>query len=78
MPTPHSYIRRFIISEIAFMHHHAQDSHGTIVDTYCVNGEEVSFQEFNLNLQTAVGDAEYYISRACGLIKNSTPDWSSK
>ncbi|WPJ72118.1 hypothetical protein DEEACLCL_00101 [Salmonella phage CRW-SP2] len=78
MAIPNSYIRRFVISDVAFMHYYAQDAHGTVVNNYVVNGEDVCIEDFYAAIQKAVGDAEYYIQFACGMIKHRTPDWSKK
>lgn len=69
MAYPHSYNRYFTLNGMSFRHHHAQDAHGTVTDTYSVNEKIVSQQVFFDYLQNAVGDAEFYIARACSLIK---------
>lgn len=78
MGYPHSYSRRFNINMVSFYHYHAQDAHGSVADTYCVDGESVTYAEFMAAIQKSVGDAEFYITRACGLNKLETPDWSKR
>lgn len=78
MAIPHSYLRHFTISDVQFMHYHATDSHGTVVNNYCVNGKDVTIEMFYGAIQKAVGDAEYYIQTACGMTKHNTPDWNKK
>lgn len=76
MAIPHSYMRRFEISGVTFMHYFAQDAHGTVVNDFSVNGQTVNSNQFYSAIQKSVGDAEYYIGVACGLVKSKTPDWS--
>lgn len=78
MGYPHSYTRTFTINGTEFRHYHAQDAHGSVSDTHTINNRLVDRQEFMGELQKAVGDAEFYISQACGLIKTQTPDWSKR
>lgn len=63
---------------VSFYHHHAQDAHGSVVDTYCVDGVAVTYSEFMTAIQKSVSDSEFYISIACGLHKLQTPDWSKR
>lgn len=78
MPLPHSYRRHFAVNGVEFVHHFAQDGHGSRAETYYVNDRVVTPVEFFESLQKAVGDAEYYISMACGLNKIHTPDWGKR
>lgn len=76
MSYPHSYLRKFTINGVEFSHYHAQDGHGTVSDVYTIDQKISERDEFMAAIQKAVGDAEYYITQACGLNKLRTPDWS--
>lgn len=69
MAVARSYTKNFNIEEIHFYHHHAQDTHGTVCNTYMLDGMTVNSDEFYRVLLEATEESLPYIMTANGLIK---------
>lgn len=67
MAVPRSYTKTFNIEDIEFYHHYAQDAHGTVCNTYMLDGLCVSSGEFYRILREVTEEALGYISQANGL-----------
>lgn len=69
MSVARSYTKNFDIEEIHFYHHHATDTHGTVSNTYMLDGHDVTSEEFYRVLREATEESLPYIITANGLIK---------
>lgn len=69
MAIARSFTKNFDIEEIHFYHHHAQDAHGTVCDTYMLDGMPVNSEEFYRVLREATEESLSYIMTANGLIR---------
>lgn len=68
MPVARSTNKSFRLGDYEFCHYHAEDTHGTVCDTYYVDGYLVHADEFYRILREEVQDGKSYIARALGLI----------
>lgn len=59
----------FQVGGVELYHHFAQDSHGTITNTYMADGHIVSKEEFLKIIQDSLKGAEQYIAQALGMIR---------
>lgn len=69
MAVPKSFTKNFEISGFLFYHHHAEDSHGTVTDTYIVDGNAVNQKEFYRIIREATEDSIEYVAHANGYYK---------
>lgn len=69
MTTARSYRKNFNIEGIEFYHHYAQDTHGTVCNTYMLDGRPVGSDEFYRVLRESTEESLCYIINANGLIK---------
>lgn len=69
MAVARSYTKNFNIEGIEFYHHYAQDAHGTVYNTYMLDGRSVSSDEFYRVLRESTEESLSYIINANGLIK---------
>lgn len=68
MPTPRSYRHTFRVGHTEFYHHHAEDAHGTVCDTYMTDDYTVNADEFYRILREELGEGKDYICLALGLV----------
>lgn len=59
----------FNVGGVELYHYFAQDSHGTITNTYMADGHMVSKEEFLKIIRDSLKGAERYIAQALGMIR---------
>lgn len=64
MAVPKSYTKTFKVGGFDFYHHHAEDAHGTVSDTYMVDSLSVSRSEFYRIIRESTEDCIGYITEA--------------
>lgn len=69
MAFPRSKTSEFEVGGVKLYHHYAQDSHGTIGETYMADGHVVTRTEFLKIIKESLEGAESYIASALGMIK---------
>lgn len=77
MSAVRTHTQKFSIGEVAFYHYHAQDSHGTMTDTFMVDNKIVSSGQFYLTLRETLQPLQHYVLRSLGAMTYYTPDWKA-
>ena len=69
MAIPRTKTVEFEVGGVKLYHHFAQDSHGSVSNTYMADGHVVSHSEFNKIIKDSLSDASAYIAVALGMVK---------
>ncbi|AYP28442.1 hypothetical protein HWB92_gp184 [Serratia phage vB_SmaA_3M] len=69
MAVPRTKTVEFEVGGVKLYHHFAQDSHGSVSNTFMADGRVVSYSEFNKIIKDSLEEAIPYISTALGMVK---------